>query len=185
MRSKVGPWVLYAVTLPWTLTVGYGWVLLACLVWAAEWDSLRFQGRAVLTAQWREWVADRFDFSTTFGRGVVYHPRHTDGDKHIDMTYERHEHVHVRQVEDLMLLSLILGAVMALLTGVWWHGLAVWWSGGAWQIPNFWGAWLRGGHAYRDSEHERSAYAQTDIRLYNGKSWLEKRTERVREGRLR
>ena len=92
---------------------------------------------------------------------------------------QHHEHVHVRQVEDRMLLSLGVGLVVAFTTGDWWLGLALWASGGAWQIPNFVTAVLRYGlkGVYLGTEHELSAYAQTDART-GGKSWLETHRER-------
>lgn len=179
-----GRWVLYVVTLPWTVTVGYGWAVLMCLLWAAEWESLKFQGTAVLTTQWRRWAAKRWGYSTTVGRAVIYHPDHGDDDVDIDTRVERHEHVHVRQVEDMMLLSLLVGIVVAALTDVWWHWLVVWWSGGAWQLPGFVTSALRGWHPYRDSEHERSAYAQTDFPLSLGQSWIEHREKRRAKKRL-
>lgn len=170
---------MYAVTLPWTVTVGYGWVLLMCLVWAAEWESVRFQGTAVLTTRWRKWAANIWGYSTTLGRGIIYHPSHVDDDVKIDTVLERHEHVHIRQIEDLMLLSLVIGIVVTFLTGVWWHGIVVWWSGGMWQLPNFATAALRGWNAYRDSEHELSAYSRTNIisERHIGKSWETMRAE--------
>lgn len=183
--GKVGRWVLYGLTLPWTLTVGYGWVILMCLILAAEWESLRFQGTAVLTTQWRKWASKRWNYSTTLGRGVIYHPDHVDDDSAIDTRLERHEHVHVRQIEDLMLLSFVIGAVVAALTQVWWHGLIVWWSGGAWQLPNFVAAWLRGWDVYRDTEHERSAYSRTDVIMQRhvGTTWEQVRREKREHGR--
>jgi hypothetical protein len=84
-----------------------------------------------------------------------------------------HELVHVRQVEDLLLLSAILSIVVVLVEGnPWWTLL--WPSGVVWLLPNFLGAALRKGHIYRDAEHERGAYAQTDAHhTKDEKSWLD------------
>jgi hypothetical protein len=100
----------------------------------------------------------------------------------------------------MMLLSLILGFIMGFYTGNFLFGFFLWTSGGLWQLPNFLTAMLRYGHllswptvgsfgdrlkafigslflqiAYRYSEHERSAYAQTDIGA-DGLSWSDRQT---------
>jgi hypothetical protein len=163
-------WILYGVTLPYTIVIGYGWVLLMGAIYAAH--KLRWERTGVLTAQWRPWAAARWRYSTTLGRGIIYWPgaRAEIGEKVTRI--QEHEHVHVRQVEDLMLLSFLVGLVVGLVTGNWWLGFALWASGGVWQLPNFVTASLRHGvkNAYRVSEHERSAYAQTDARGTG--SWL-------------
>lgn len=164
-------WILFAVTLPWTLTVGWGWVLLLAAIGAC--GSLRFDDGLVLTAVWKPWAARLWRFSTTVGRGIIYQDglRHERG--HPLTVTEEHEGVHVRQVEDLMLLSFLVGFAVFLGVGIgfgdwsaaawWWLGL--WWSGGFWQAPNFVAAGLRHGWTlegvYRGSEHELSAYSQT------------------------
>ena len=163
-------WVLFAFTAPWSLTVGYGWVLLMKLIGAAE--KLRWEKTLVLTAQWRPWAAKRWKYSTTLGRGIVYHGEWRSLPGLVYSRIQSHEHVHVRQIEDLMMLSFLVGLAVALYTGQWGLGAALWWSGGLWQVPDFITALLRGGNAYRDSEHERAAYGQTDLGP-DGKSWLD------------
>lgn len=156
-------WVLFAVTLPWAITVGWGWVTLMAIVGAAE--EVRLEEHGVLTATWRPWAASLWRFSTTIGRGIVFQAACRRKFTFENMgRIELHERVHVRQVEDLMLLSLIVGVVVFASTGNWLLGLALWWSGGAWQLPNFLTAAMRHGigQAYRRSEHELSAYSQTD-----------------------
>lgn len=161
--KRLGSWLLYPFTVPWTLTVGYGWVLGACLIGLAEWSSLRFQGAAVLTARWRPKFAKRFGFSTTIGRGIIYDPMWYDETVAVDNRVEKHEFVHVAQIEDLMVLSFVVGLGIALVTGDWWLGLGVWWSGGGWQLPNFVTAVIRWGSKglYKDTSHERHAYSET------------------------
>jgi hypothetical protein len=174
-------WLLFVVTLPWTLTVGWGWVLLMTAIRAA--GSLRLESGWVLTATWKPWAQRRWKYSTTLGTGIVYQPEARAG-KGDDWTpIQEHEHVHVRQVEDMMLLSLLVGISVLLAvglgTGSWAFaavlGAALWWSGGLWQAPNFLTAGLRNGWdlpgVYRGSEHELSAYSQTN-RWCDGKSWL-------------
>jgi hypothetical protein len=172
---------LLAVTLPWALTVSYPYVLLSILLGFAQ--GLKWQTGAVMIATWKPWFGKKWKYSTTLGRGIVYHPMADIGpDEKIDSRIERHEHVHVRQIENYMLLSLIVGAVVFAFTGDWLLGLLLWWSGGMWQLPNFITAGLVHGwrHVYRDSEHERSAYAQTDMfkMLTGGKgSWIQWRED--------
>jgi hypothetical protein len=169
----MGRWIIFAFTLPWTLTIGYGWILLMRLGAA---HKLRWEKTAVLTAEWKPWVVKRWHYSTTLGRGIIYQPglRADPGTAYTRI--QEHEHVHVRQIEDLMLLSFVLGLVLGLFTHDWLLGLIVWTSGGMWQLPGFVTAVLRGGNIYRDSEHELSAYAQSDLDLDgpDGKSWLDK-----------
>jgi len=50
-------WILYCVTLPYTILVGYGWILLMMCIGTAK--SPKFDvGYGVLTAEWRDWAAD-------------------------------------------------------------------------------------------------------------------------------
>lgn len=113
----------------------------------------RFESLGRLTAEWRPWAAKLWRFSTTIGFGKIFQPGARDS-----ATIVQHEEIHSRQIEDLMLLSLVVGSVAACWD--WRLGLGVYLSGGVWQLPNFIAAWLRGERPYRDSEHERSAYAQ-------------------------
>jgi len=161
------PYILFAFTLPWSITVGWGWVGLMILIGAAH--KPRWEPTLMLTAQWRPWVENLWEYTTTLGRGIIYQAGARD-----DARIRAHEAVHVRQVEDMMLLSLFVGLAVGYWSEDWPMALCIWWSGGLWQLPNFLTALLRRGDAYLDSEHERSAYAQTDLQA-GGKSWLEKR----------
>jgi hypothetical protein len=193
MTKTVLAWVRFAFTAPWAL-VGWLWCVLACLLQFADLKKLRFDGPGVLTSEWKPWFAKVYRYSTTIGRAIIFYP----GSKE---RVRRHEQTHLDQVEDLMLLSFLVGLVVALTTGNWLLGFLLWFSGGAWQVPNFLMAMLRYGHhlkwpadgsffgklkqvlsdlfigiAYRDSEHERSAYAQTDVGP-DGLSWDDKREQ--------
>tara|TARA_R100000656_G_scaffold104176_1_gene76182 strand:+ start:222580 stop:223212 length:633 start_codon:yes stop_codon:yes gene_type:complete len=197
--AQVTAWIRFAFTAPWAL-VGWLWVVVMCfVVWAADFKKLRFEGAGILTAEWRPWAARFWPFSTTIGRGIIFFPGARDASDEMDERLERHERIHIWQVEDLMLLSFIIGLVVSFCTGDFLLGFFLWWSGGLWQLPNFATALLRFGHtlrwptegkwheklagflkdlflgvAYRDSEHERSAYAQTSL-WPNGQSWFEAR----------
>jgi len=165
------PIIVFLFTLPLTLTLGWGWVVLLVLLGTAH--KLKWNSTLVLTAQWRPWVEKFVHSSATFGRGTIY--------QSIDRGNFRvraHAAVHIRQVEDMMLLSLLVGLVLGFWSDDWRVAFLVWWSGGLWQIPNHITAVLRGGDAHIDAEHERSAYAQTDIQG-GGQSWLERHRERT------
>ena len=157
-------WVLFCFTLPWSVTVGWGWVGIALALGIAV--EPRFEEHGILTARWTLQVAKIWRYSTTLGRGIIYQP----GARRVLSTdpmtrTEQHERIHVEQVEDLMLLGLLLGLVVWGWTGNWFLGLMLWWSAGAWQLPNFVTAAMRFGwkNAYRFSEHERSAYSQSAV----------------------
>ena len=171
-------WLLFPFTLPWTLTVGYGWVFLMMLIGAAKIPRFDF-GYGVLTAEWKNWAAKIWGYSTTLGRGIIYQPDIRDEINGPSNMIERHEDVHVRQVEDLMVLSFVIGLIIYLITGNWLLGLLIWWSGGTWQLVDFFTAAIRFGwkNFYKDSEHERSAYAQCDLIRDAGMSWSELRTK--------
>lgn len=192
MLKTVLSWVRFGFTAPWSL-VGWLWCVGACLLQLAQLKKLRFEGAGVLTSEWRPWFARIWRFSTTVGRSTIYFP----GSRHPKT--ERHEQIHLDQVEDLMLLSFLVGLAVIVCTGNVLLGFLLWSSGGLWQLPNFLMALLRYGHnvkwppegsfftrlknflrdlflevAYRDSEHERSAYAQTDLGS-DGLSWDDRR----------
>lgn len=192
MKANAQGWTLFALSLPAAI-IGWLWLLLLCVVFVAEWGSLRFQGAGVLTARTRKWAAEFWGYSTTVGRAILYHPSAYD-DPDINNRTERHEFVHIRQNEDACLWGFAGGALssgtatalfglsLGEFFGVW---LSIWcWSVAA-MLPNFVTAVMRfGWHGiYRDTEHERSAYAQTDP---TGdpplRSWAERRArERERQ----
>ena len=152
--------------LTWPLFVGWLFPLLAIAVFMAR--KLKMEGEGVLSAVWRPWTTKIWKYNTTLARGMVFQQGDRDEPRIIS-----HEFVHIRQYEDCCLLALTIGIVVAVTTWdlAW---LALWVTGPLWLLPNFLGALLRGGDVYRDSEHERSAYAQTDTWLSNtNESWLD------------
>ena len=140
-------------SLPYALVVSWVWVGFMILIRAAH--RPRWVEPWILVATWRGWALRRWRYSTTLGRGIIMQPHHGD------RTW-RHELVHVRQVEDLCWVGMLIGILVLSVTGNWVLGATVWLSSGAWQLPNFLTGWLRYGDAYRGSEHERAAYAQDD-----------------------
>lgn len=174
----------YVVLTAFSLLLGYLWIAAAVLFFFAHrprWDTDTWR----LRAQWRPRFAKRFKFSTTVG-AIIYHPSHLEHPEVFERL-RQHELVHIRQFDD---------ESIALFFGFGLYGLHLviqsWWFTApallfGFVLSNYvgrsLGAWLRGGHIYRDAEHERSAYAQTDqIRVSMvGKSWLEDHLSRPRE----
>ena len=135
----------------------------------------------------RKYAGNFWKYGTTLAYGIIYGPGAIpENDTTVaDTRHERHEDVHVRQAQDELVTSFLVGLAVGI--GFWAHGHGVagvvWWmclwlSGIAWRAPNFLTAWLRGGNPYRDSEHERSAYAQTDTHHVKDKSWIEKHSRK-------
>jgi hypothetical protein len=189
MRANAGGWVLFALALP-AVVLGHLFVLLLCLLFIAEWGSLRYQGAGVLTAKTRKRAAKLWGFSTTIGRGILYHPIAYDETAGIDNRTERHEFVHIRQYEDecawgffggLFCALLLLGA--GLDAGQFFATWAtIWCLSPLAKLPGFLTAVLRYGPKgiYLDAEFERSAYAQTSYisSAAAGKDWETLREER-------
>jgi len=167
-------WATLVVCLP-AFVVGWLVVALAMLTGLARFSpSLDAELPLVLTVPWRAWWAKRWGYSTTISFGMGIHP--DSGAR-----TRKHERVHVRQVIDRSLLATVLA-----LATVWvdpWLALGLWVSAPLYQLPNFLGVLIRGdGHIYRDAEHERSAFAQTDEKnLGAGVSWLDDHVSKPRE----
>lgn len=202
MKPNAQGWVLFGTSTP-AVILGYLAYALSVALFLTDVKSTRMQGAGVVTAKSRGWVADRFGYSITIGRFILYHPRVFDDTVEIDGRVEKHEFVHIRQWEDAVMWGLVGGGIGALL-GVWlvdlsaMQALGMWWISWALSVAtmltNFITAVLREGWKgiYRDTEHERSAYAQTDvIRLLRQhgdyRSWEEMRDEArgLQEGLLR
>lgn len=167
-------YVLFLFTLPWSL-VGWAWILLLRLFGFVE--NLRWEGTAVLVGTFTPRATAIWRYSTTLARAIAYQPHHVLGPVGTWSQVQEHEHVHIRQVEDRMTWSLALGLVLLLIVGLHdvslglWVFFIVWITGGFSQVANWLTAAMRGGDAYRDSEHELSAYAQTDRWGPEGESW--------------
>ena len=165
-------WLLAAVALP---TLLGSWLAIGLLGLLGFVHRYRFAPGLILTGAWRPWVQTRF--SVTLGRAVVYTPLAYDDTAAADNPTERHEAVHVRQAEDENAKALLVALAVYAATGSWLLALGVWCSGGLWLFVHNATAVVRYGFAngYRDAEHERSAYAQTDLPRGLGKTWEELR----------
>lgn len=187
--GKITLWVL-----TWPVFLGWLWPLFCECITASAGITLK---GGIMQTVWRPWVIkprrwlavirwpfgqkgihngvemrSLWKYSTTLAAGMVLQPGASERTM-------KHEGVHVRQCRGLVLLGLVLGIVVALDTGDWWWLPKLWLPGGLalYKLPNFLVPLLEGGHVYRDSEHERSAYAQTDTRE-GGSSWLDEHLKR-------
>lgn len=108
---------------------------------------------------------------TTLGHGIFYGPNgRFDDDPEKSWTgTQEHEHYHVEQHEAAMVASLIVGLVVFVVLLALGHpvaasivGVGAWASGYLLMATGGWiAALLRGEPAYRGSQHEESARAQT------------------------
>jgi hypothetical protein len=182
---RTGGWTTFILTLP-ASALGYAWFAVCLGLFLAERPQHVDYG--IVRAQWRPWFARLWRFSTTIGRAMIFHPGHLDHEG-----LEAHEQVHIRQFEDAALMGmLIMVGIVWVDPSAYWAALAMWALSPVIKVMHFVGAMLRGeGRAasreargfgkpiawfmgvYRGSEHERSAYAQTDPRGPNGESWLD------------
>lgn len=191
LTGKIVLWVL-----TWPVFLGWLWPLLMFVLVAAR--DLRVAD-GILQATWRDWVTkprrflgmikwpfgreviigekphrDLWKYSTTLAAGMVLQ-------KGAGEWTLKHEGVHVRQCRGLVILGLCLGLIVSGVEGNWWWLLGLWAPPGLalYKLPNFLVPILEGAHVYRDAEHERSAYAQTDP-LPGGSSWLDEHLKRDR-----
>lgn len=144
-----------------------GWLFPLLMVACRFADDLRLADDAVLRATWRPWMATHYGYTLTLAAGQCWHPASVG-----DARTAEHEHVHVRQDEDNAIAGLFLALVATLVTfNAWW--LLLWPVTMLVKTAGFLGAILRYGDVYRDAEHERSAYAQTDALPGSSQSWLD------------
>ena len=111
--------ILFLVMLP---TVIVSWAILAASLVLRITHRPRFERFFVLTAEART----KRRFSVTLGRAIIYAPGHSNHTAAVDVSVERHEHVHVRQAEDEAMKGLLVGVAVWLLSGLWWLGALVW-----------------------------------------------------------
>ena len=187
MNNNAAGWVLFALSLP-AVIFGYIAMGLLFLFRIAEFKTRRWQGAGVLTARANPKFAKRWGFTTTLGRAVLYHPSAWDQTEEVDNQVEKHEFVHIKQWEDACVWGFASGLFSGLLA--WWmtgYGvgaffavwMTVWLLSVATMATNFLTAIARYGPKgiYLDTEHERSAYAQTDLIRHADMSWDDIRDE--------
>lgn len=146
-------WILFVTSLP---TVIVSWIVVLGAVALRMAQDLKWEPGLVLTAIWR---LDT-DWSITVGRGVLYTRREPWERR---LAIQVHEHVHVRQVEDLCLTAFLIGSMVA----IWlpWLGAGIWASGGLWIFVGYLASLFRVGswdtqRIYVETETEKSAYCQ-------------------------
>ena len=170
--------VLYFISLP---SVLLGWIYIGFTMLTGMAHRFEFEAGLVPTVEWRDWFDKKCKYSVTIGRGISYKPAVRDDDPEIiDTRLERHERKHIWQQEDCCFMSALIGLCVFIFTGNWVAGLLIWASAVAWLSANFITAGIRFADfsiegMYRNAEHERSAYAQTDLPRKLGKSWEELR----------
>ena len=141
--------VLTGLSIPAAVVPVLLWALLGIFA-GKDW---RFESPAL---RWtlRPWAARLWRYTTRVLYVEIRHPSHV-GNKRI----ERHENTHTRQMEDLSAMCFVLALT------AWAGGCNPTVAGcigifGPWLILlNYVTAWLRGGHPYRDAEHEIAARA--------------------------
>jgi hypothetical protein len=130
----------------------------------------------ILVVEWREWWDRRWNYTTC----ISYVMGISQWNTHTESTWFHETNVHVKQFEDLAVLSDIIALGVYFATGSWVTALVIWFTGGPlWLLPNYLTAlrfrkagkalkWSIGNTMYMMSEHERSAYAQTEQFIRNG-----------------
>lgn len=148
--------VVLVVSVP-TFLLGYAYVGLAIALGLAH--QPRVEGELVAVATWRPWWAKRWRYSTTVGRGMCLSPKAVESER-----IWQHEMVHVRQTEDACAQAALAAIALWFVGTPWWAALALWIVAPASLAVNLGTSALRHGiaGAYRQSEHERAAYSETD-----------------------
>lgn len=158
-QKNVGSWILAFLALPSFLF----WLfpLLMCCFRLGEFKDLKFIQRGILCGVWKN---RNRRFSTCLGRGMMLTKSVMDEGRILRHRVVKHEIVHLRQFEDFFVYGLFLSIIFLLITKSFWC-LLLWPLTAALLLVNFLTATLRWGTKgiYRDTEHERSAYAQTDM----------------------
>lgn len=181
MTSSPFRWTLWILSLPWNALVLVAGAITGFWWWAARsWRLDWSEGVPILCGVWRDWIDKDPDdpsdtgfwrYSTTFGHVILFQRRHLEGRN--GERLQQHERRHVRQLEDEALRAFVLGVIVVVATDDWLLAIALVATAYAHLATNFLSALLRGGNPYRDAEHERSAYAQTDVGP-DGRSWEER-----------
>ena len=156
----------------------YGWLLgvLLLVFWVAK--APRLESGLTLSVVWRDWFARRWQYSTALPGLVGYQPGRRSELGEEPTRTERHENVHKRQIQDCCAYGLLLGTVLVIFYGSALAGYLAWVTSPVMLLTNILTSGIRYGwkHAYRQSEHERSAYAQTDRPARSIQSWDERRS---------
>lgn len=139
--------ILIGLTIPTAIPLFVLWALVGLFAgrdWRLESPAFRWE--------LRPWAAKAWRYTTRLLYVQISHPSH-EGVERI----ERHENVHTRQMQDYAVLFFVVALIawaggcnptVAGLLGIF----------GPWLLLlNYVTAWLRGGHPYRDAEHEKAA----------------------------
>jgi hypothetical protein len=167
-------WILVVLSLP-ALVISWLFVTLLCICQLAHKPT--FEPGPILSAQWRPWFAKYWRFSNGFGRATIYQHSAISGGTSSVARVRAHEGVHIRQTEDDMVKAFLVGLVAGLCAWNLWVFIGIWCSGIIWIMVHYLASMLRYGwgkgyfYIYKNAEHERAAYAETDTDI-RGNSWL-------------
>lgn len=167
-------WILVVLSLP-ALIISWLFLTILCICQLAYKPT--FEPGPIMSAQWRPWFAKWWRYSNGFGRVTIYLHSVISGDSSRAQRVRAHEHVHIRQTEDDMVKAFLVALIAGLLAWNFWVFVGIWCSGILWLpvgylTSMFRYGWKRGyKHIYRQAEHERAAYAQTNTDS-RGRSWL-------------
>jgi hypothetical protein len=130
----------------------------------------------MLVFEWHEWFDRRWPFTTC----ILYLFGGSPFASHNPSTWFHEVGVHVKQFEELAVISTLVALGVYFATGSWVTALVIWGTGGPlWLLPGFLTAaryrsawkelgWKTRYGLYMFSWHERDAYAQTDVFRRNG-----------------
>jgi len=168
-------WVLFVVSLP---AVIISWLAFAILCAITAVKNPTLEPGFILSGHWAPWAARLWKYSIGVGRVTIYQHFSISGVPNRTKRVRAHENVHIRQGEDDMLKAFLVGLVAGLCAWNFWVFAGIWISGFIWLMVSYLASMLRygwgGGYRriYRQAEHERAAYAQTDLDS-RGHTWLE------------
>lgn len=158
-------WVLLFVTLPAALVC---WILSLVSLMLNITKAPRWEPFLVLSLELNDHVAKHWAYSITLPRVIVYCPGARDASTAPTSLVEQHEHIHIRQIEDSMFVSFLLGLCVLWCTANLLVSGVIWLSGAVWLLLYYVTAAMRHGtkKAYLYAEHEAAAYSQTDLAYY-------------------
>lgn len=172
-------WILLAYTLPAAV---FSWLVGGLAIVLGVAHKPRWEPLAKLSLVWRPWVEVKMGvtrYSFTLLRTVFYIEGARDESPEATTKTERHEGRHIVQVEDNMFIAGNAALTMLGFGHDPWSCFMVWCLGAIMQLPKYVTGGMRYGwkNWYLDAEHERSAYAQTDMLGQLGRSFDELRED--------
>jgi hypothetical protein len=168
-------WILHITSLP--ALIG-SWLFFAILCAITAVKNPTLEPGLILSGYWAPWVSRFWRYSNAFGRVTIYQHKLISGDPSSAKRVRTHEQTHIRQSDDDMLKAFLVGVVAGLCAWNYWLFIGIWCSGFVWLMVHYLASMFRYGanrmqRVYRQAEHERAAYAQSDLNV-RGTTWLER-----------